>query len=808
MLISYNWLKDYINIDLPANQVGDILTDLGLELEGQKIYESIPGMLKGIVIGKVLECWKHPNADKLSLTKVDIGESELVQIVCGAPNVAEGQSVVVATPGAKLFPSEGESFTIKKGKIRGELSNGMICAEDELSLGDDHSGIIVLDGDYQPGTPAAEIYSPETDHIFEIGLTPNRADATSHLGVADDLLAYLRIHEGYEGTINRPDTSGFSVDNNNLQINVKVENEKGCPRYSGVSISGITIGPSPLWLQKRLDSIGVRPINNVVDITNFILHEYGQPLHAFDSDKIGKKEIIVKNLATGTPFLSLDEVERKLDDQDVMICDGNENGMCIGGVFGGISSGVVDQTTSIFLEAAHFDAKSIRRTSTRHLLRTDAAMRFEKGSDPEGTVEALKRAAVMIKELAGGVISSEIVDIYPKPVAKKKIKVRPQRVNSVIGHNLPNDRIHDILNAMNIETIEDKGTIVSVIPTNKPDVLREIDVIEEILRVHGFNNVPFVDKMNVGMTVSDYPSKSDLRDKLSNILVAKGFHQAMGMSITQSKYFEGLDSSNFVFINNTSNSHLDIMRPGMLVTALEMVHHNQNRRNLDIKFFEFGRSYLKQENSFVEKEHMVLTMKGRRVPENWQIKEKESVDLYTIKSVVENTLNMLGIKIDQWVESNDVRFAYGLSGISNTKELVNFGLVSPDWLSRFDIKDSLFFADFDFELLHKKNKAAKIIVKELNKYPTVRRDLALVIDESIQFSDLKKTIEKTERKILSKVELFDVYKNKETIGEGKKSYAISLTFEEFTKTLKDKEVDKSVRKIINALSQQNGAMVR
>ena len=637
MKVSLNWLKDYLDINLSKEEVSELLTDIGLEVEGMEEIESIKGGLKGIVIGHVKECGKHPGADRLSLTKVDVGNGEDLQIVCGAPNVAAGQKVVVATVGTVLYDADGNDFKIKKGKIRGEFSEGMICAEDELGLGNDHSGIIVLPEDVEVGTKACDYFNVENDVVYEIGLTPNRSDATCHTGVAKDLAAALKINHDHSGEVNMPNVDGFSIDNKDLPIDVVVENTEACPRYSAISIKGVTIKESPDWLKNRLNAIGVRPISNIVDITNFVLHELGQPLHAFDAEQIKGGKVVVKTLPEGTIFKSLDEIDRKLTATDLMICDGESNGMCIGGVFGGINSGVTDSTKNIFLESAHFNAKWIRRTSTHHLLRTDAAMCFEKGSDPNVTVYALKRAAMLIKELGGGEIASEIVDIYPNIIEKVQVEVSYANVNRLIGVEIPVVDVKAILAAMEMEIVSETETGFTVaVPTNKADVLREADVIEEILRIYGFNKVPISNQIRSAVTLGEKPDRQKIKNTISELLTASGFNEIMAVSLTESRYFKDvlpIEVSELVFVNNTSNMHLDIMRPTMLISGLEAVLHNQNRQNSDLKFYEFGKSYHKKEDSFEEDSHLTLFMSGLKNEESWLEEDRTQVSYYHFKGI-------------------------------------------------------------------------------------------------------------------------------------------------------------------------------
>ncbi len=812
MKVSLNWLKSYLDIQLSPEDVGDLLTSIGLEVEGMEVVESIKGGLRGVVVGHVTVCGKHPNADKLSLTKVDVGQGEELQIVCGAPNVAQGQKVLVATVGTTLYDAEGRDFKIKKGKIRGEVSQGMICAEDELGLGDDHDGIIVLPEDAPIGQPASDYYQIENDVVYDIGLTPNRSDATAHIGVAKDLAAALRINRELDVAVKMPDTSGFKVDNQEVSIDVKVENTTACPRYTGVTISGIKVSESPDWLKQRLTTIGQRPINNIVDITNFILHELGQPLHAFDTDKIGGNRILVKTLPEGTAFTTLDEVERKLTTTDLMICDGESKGMCIGGVFGGIGSGVTDNTTSIFLEAAHFNAKWIRRTSMHHLLRTDAATCFEKGSDPNITRYALERAALLIQELAGGTISSEVVDIYPEPVAKVEIDVKYKRVSRLIGVDIPVTEIKAILAALEMDILtEDADGLRVAVPTNKADVLREADVIEEILRIYGFNKVPISDQLRSTIVISEKPNPHQLRNHAADMLATQGFHEIMAVSLTESRYFQDIlpmPEAELVYVNNTSNSHLDVMRPTMLFSGLEAVVHNQNRQHADLRLFEFGKSYRRTEDDFKETNHLSLFLTGRREAESWQNNGTQGTSFYQLKAYVELVLRKLGISGYQESDLQDEVFTYAMNYHRGPRSLVRFGKVQASIQRALSIKQEVFYAIFDWDAIFKALKKHKVEVKDLTKYPSVRRDLALIIDNSTKFGDIANIARKTGKSLLKAVNLFDIYENEDQLGAGKKSYAVSFVFEDPTKTLKDKEVDKIMNKLIQSYEQQLSATIR
>ncbi len=812
MKISYNWLRQYIDTDMPVEELGDLLTEIGLEVEGIETFESIQGGLAGMVIGEVVECGKHPDADKLSLTKVNIGGEELSQIVCGAPNVAAGQKVVVATVGAMLYPIEGEPFKIKKAKIRGVESAGMICAEDEIGLGKSHDGIMVLPDTVQVGIPAADYFKIENDRVYEIGLTPNRSDGTSHLGTAEDVAAALKINHEHSGAVTKPDVSAFKIDNHDLPIDVAVENTAACPRYSGVSIQGIKVGPSPTWLVNRLAAVGVRSTNNVVDVTNFVLHELGQPLHAFDAAQITDHKIIVKNLPKGTIFQSLDEVERKLYAEDLLICDGASKPMCIGGVFGGLKSGVSDETTDIFLEAAHFEARSLRRSSTRHLLRTDAAKVFEKGSDPNNTVYALKRAALLIQEVAGGKIASDIVDIYPQVIEKKQITANYHNINRLIGVDIPKDEVHNILNALNIDILEKNDeTLTVAIPTNKADVTREADLIEEILRIYGLNKVPMTGTLNITMNYAQKPDARQLQNTVSDFLCANGYHEMMANSMEQSKYYKDilpLPETELVYINNTSNQHLDLMRPTMLFSGLEAINRNQNQRNADIKLYEFGKTYRKTDEGYHEARQFTIFLTGQRKPEHWMNNDKAAANFYHLKAMVVNILQRLGLSGYQQTNIADDTFAQGQKYHRGPSELVTFGSVHKGVSKKMDIRNEVFYARFNWDNILKALKKHKVIFNELSKYPSVRRDLTLILDKNINFVDVKNVIHSAGKPILQDMNLFDIFEDEQKVGAGKKSYSVSMTFRDDNKTLKDKEVEKVMNKIMTGCEGKLSALIR
>ncbi|MEM8583399.1 MAG: phenylalanine--tRNA ligase subunit beta [Bacteroidota bacterium] len=813
MKVSLRWLRDYLSISLSPEEIGQVLTGTGLEVEGIEESESIPGGLAGIVVGEVKVCGKHPNADRLSLTQVDIGKEDLLSIVCGAPNVAAGQKVLIATVGTMLYPSEGDPFKIKKGKIRGEVSEGMICAEDEIGLGTDHDGIMVLPEDTPVGKPAAEVFSLESDHVFEIGLTPNRSDATNHLGVAFDLAAALHTNHNSNAEVQQPDLGAFT-EGSSTEVSVEIRDAERCPRYAGLVLKNLTIGPSPDWMQDRLKAVDVRPINNVVDITNFVLHEMGQPLHAFDLEKVSGSKIIVQTLPEGTSFLSLDEVDRKLTSEDLMICDGDEKPMCIAGVFGGLHSGVTDHTSSIFLESAHFNAGSVRRTSMHHNLRTDAAKVFEKGSDPNIAVNALKRAALLMQEYAGATIESKLIDHYPKPINPLPVRVRYQRINDLIGIDIPAEKVHAVLETMNMEIIERYAdSFVVGVPTNKSDVTREVDVIEEVLRIFGFNNVPTPSEITTAMVVAPDPDPNSIRELIGDLLAANGFHEIMALSLSESKYYGGGPDSErvdkLVYINNTSNVHLDIMRPDLLMSSLEAIKHNLNRRNEDLRLFEFGRAYHLDGDNYKEDNRLSLALTGRKAAENWHSSQPaKAVSFYTLKAAVNLVLHRLGIENLQLEEAPAETYSYGLRMRRGPMIIVDMGRVSDQICTSAGIDKEVLFASFHWDNLLRVLPKKRIKMQELNKFPTVRRDLALVVDKSVRFADLERLAFKSEKKLLTAVNLFDVYENEDQLGEGKKSYAMSFILENREKTLTDKEVDKAMNRISGAFAAQLGADLR
>ncbi|MFT6334964.1 MAG: phenylalanyl-tRNA synthetase beta chain [Saprospiraceae bacterium] len=811
MKTSLSWLKRYIDIDLSIEDLSEVLTTIGLEVEGIDEVELIEGGLKGVVVGEVRTCEKHPDADKLNVTTVNIGGEEDLQIVCGAPNCAAGEKVLVATLGTILYNAD-EPWKIKKGKIRGQLSEGMLCAEDELGLGAGHDGILLLPKETKVGTPAAEYYNIESDTVFDIGLTPNRSDATSHLGVAKDLCAYLKINNNYTKDTKEPDISAFSVAYSSYPIAVDVMDKVACPRYSGVTLTGVKVGESPEWMQNYLKAIGVRPLSNIVDITNFVLHEFGQPLHAFDADKITGKKIIVQKAKTGDKFLSLDESERTLNEGDLMICDGEGKGMCIAGVFGGLNSGVTESTTNIFLESAHFEAGDIRRTSTRHLLRTDAAKVYEKGSDPNITVTALKRAALLMVKYADATISSEIVDIYPTEIKPREITLSYEKVNRLIGTTITPEEIHNILRAMDMEiTPLNEGQIRVYVPTNKADVLRDVDLVEEILRIYGFNKIPIPTKVSSTLSFTEFPSKRKIKETIADYLSAQGLNEMMGLSLIESKNYREIlpiEDTELVYINNTSNIHLDIMRPEMMVSGLLSVLHNHNRQQQDVRLYEYGKCYRKTAEDFEETEYLTIFLSGKRRSESWRHDFKAQVDFFDLKKTVNSALGRLGITGYQVAESEDDRFVYGLKYHRGPSTLVEFGEVNGEILSKLGIKSKVYYAEIPVKALVKAGKGVKNTVKVISKYPSMRRDLALVVDKGVKFEEIQKIATKVDKKLLQDINLFDVYTNEEHLGKDKKSYAVSYLFEDVTKTLNDKDVDKVMKKMIGSYEHQLGAEIR
>lgn len=815
MNISYNLLQTFLPLPLDPEPLAETLTNLGLAVDAYAPYESIKGGLAGVVVGKVVECIRHPNADRLSLTRVDLGTGTLHQIVCGAPNVAAGQTVLVATPGTKLYNTKGEPLEIRKGKIRGEASDGMICSADELGLSDDHSGIMVIADHHPAGTPASEVISVYRDTIFEIDLTPNRSDATSHLGVARDLAAHFAIHSGKKPDFKAWGTEPLPEIRHEKPVKVIVEDPVRCPRYSGISLSGVTIGESPDWLKERLNAIGVRPISNVVDITNWILHMYGQPLHAFDLDQIGGGAVRIKTLPRGTKFITLDAAERSLHEDDLMVCDADSQPLCIAGVFGGIGSGISAVTKHIFLESAHFSASSVRRTSMRHVLRTDAATRFEKGTDPNITVKALSEAARLIIELAGGHLSSEIVDVYDKPIEPVQVELDLDKVRSVIGQEIPDAQIKKILDALDMPVLRETGDLLTItVPTNKSDVKRDIDVIEEILRIHGFNAVPMPAKMEVSFAISSEASRKEkLREGTAAHLSSLGFHEIMGMSLMESRTLagSGYESQNLVFVNNTSNINLDAMRPDMLRSGLQSIQYNQSRQQGILRFYEFGFTYHRTPDAkwpFRETPSLAVFVYGPVDQEHWDLKNPRKGFFY-LKGLMLQLMAKwnLGTSRDQEIAHPDFELAREIT-IQGTAVAI-YGKVQERLGKFFDLRADLYYAlihwDRIWELF---NRPRLEKVQIPGKYPSVRRDLAFVVDKETAWEQIRNVLDDLKIRDLVNFELFDMFENEDRIGKGKKSLAISLIFENSNQTLKDTDLDRSMNLIMQALTQKTGASVR
>ncbi len=821
MKISFNWLKDYLNIEEGPEKVAEWLTDCGLEVEGLGKTESIKGGLKGVVIGYVLTCEKHPDADRLSITNVDIG-TEVVPIVCGAPNVAKGQKVVVATVGSTLYTHAGESFEIKKAKIRGKVSEGMICAEDELGLGDNHDGIMVLETNAKPGTPAADFFKVETDYCIEIGLTPNRIDAASHLGVARDLAAVINhLYPSKKTKLQKPDISNFKNDDTSSDIEIIIEDADACPRYAGLCISDVKIQESPDWLKNRLKIIGLKPINNLVDITNFVLHETGQPLHAFDYDKIKGKKVIVKKSPKDTSFVTLDEEEVKLTGDDLMICNTKEP-MCMGGILGGIHSGVTQSTKSIFLESAYFNPATIRRSSKHHTINTDASFRFERGADPQMTLFALKRAAMLIKEIAGGKITSEVLDVYPKPINPWRINFRYETAQRLIGKAIEHDVIKNILTSLEITIIEEKADkLLLEIPPFKVDVTREADVVEEILRIYGYNNVELPERLHSSIVSTPRPDKERIQNIASDLLSSRGFAEIMNNSLTKASYYnnELFDDKSTVKILNPLSQDLGVMRRTLFFGGMETISWNHNRKVHDLKIFEFGNVYHREPEKgkslpdklpgYREQRMLEVFITGNLQPESWYEKQKPA-DLFDLKSEVMILLNRMNIPVeDATMEEihGEGFIEAGLRCTFNGKMLFELGEVGRRWIKAFDLKQEVFYATLNWEFVLQMIDRKPIVFREIPKFPEVRRDLALLLSKDIRFEQIETLARKTERKLLKNVRLFDIYTD-EKMGKDVKSYAVSFTLQDETKTLTDKEIDKVMEKIANTLKRELGASIR
>ena len=820
MNISYNWLKDYLDFDLQPDEVAAALTSIGLETGGVEEVQTIKGGLEGLVIGEVLTCEEHPNSDHLHITTVNVGGAEPLQIVCGAPNVAAGQKVVVAVNGTKLYDGD-ECFTIKRSKIRGVESNGMICAEDEIGIGTDHAGIIVLPADAVVGTPAKEYYNVKSDYVLEVDITPNRVDATSHFGVARDLAAYLK-QNGKPANLKRPNVDAFKIDDGTPAIEVVVENTEACLRYSGITIKGVTVKESPEWLQNRLKVIGLRPINNVVDVTNYILHGVGQPLHSFDADKVKGNKVVVRSAKEGSKFVTLDGVERTLTDRDLMICNVEEP-MCIAGVFGGLDSGVTEQTKNVFLESATFHPTWIRKTARRFGLNTDASFRYERGLDPNQTVDVMKRAALLIQEVAGGTITGAIQDIYPAPVAPYRVELAYNKVNALIGKVIPVETVKSILESLEMKIVSEtaEGWVIDV-PVYRIDVQRDVDVIEDILRIYGYNNVEFSDNVKSNLS---YQTPTDRSYKLQNLISEQlcgcGFNEILNNSLTRSAYYDNLSTypvSHCVMLMNPLSADLNCMRQTLLFGGLESVEHNAKRKNGNIRFFEFGNCYdynidHKKEGEtlaeFSEDYRLGLWVSGSRVDNNWaHPNEKSSV--YELKAYVENILVRLGVNLQKVIFGNLANDIYsaGLSiTTSSGRQLGTMGIVSPKICKELDIETDVYYAELSWTLLMKEIKKSKVTFSEISKFPAVKRDLALLLDKNVQFAEIEKIATGSERKLLKNIALFDVYEGK-NLPAGKKSYAVSFYLQDEGKTLNDKQIDAIMKKIQTNLEQKLGAQLR
>lgn len=806
MTISYKWLQEYLPVQVEPERLSRILTSIGLEVESMEAYEEIKGGLKGLVIGEVMTCEKHPDADKLSLTTVNIGGSEPLQIVCGAPNVAVGQKVVVATIGSTIYPLTGEPMTMKKAKIRGSESQGMICAEDEIGMGSSHAGILVLPADVRVGTAAADYFKPYTDWIIEIGLTPNHMDAMSHIGVARDVIAYLNFHDKKNYVVKSPFANGFKADNKSLPITVQIENNDACQRYAGVSISDITVKESPDWLKQRLKAVGVRPINNIVDVTNYILHETGQPLHAFDATAIQGAEVIVKNLPDGSVFTTLDEKERKLTSEDLMICN-KEEAMCIAGVFGGIKSGVKATTTSIFLESAWFNPISTRKTSFRHNLRTDAATRFEKGVDISNTVNVLKRAALLIKEIAGGEISSDVVDVYPKPKEKTQIGIKYHYLKKISGKNYHPDTVKKIFESLGFEILKESiDELWVAAPFSKPDMELPADLAEEVMRIDGLDNVEIPASITISPSTESDQTSFAYKEKISNVLVGQGFHEIFTNSIANSAWYSEEVLATTVKMLNNLSAELNVMRPSMLETGLQCVSFNLNRRNNNLRLFEFGKTYTTSgTGKYFETDHLAIYTSGN-TEASWKQKAS-ATDVYYLKAVVQTILQHAGLKAQTQLMEATIGFSGGVHYKINHQVVATIAIVDSNRLKQFDIKQPVYFADINWNVLTQYAAKAKLSYNEIARFPAVERDLAIVIPQSTTYAEVEQTVAQAKVNRLKSVSLFDVFES-EKIGAGKKSMALNFVFQDDEKTLTDQETEKMMNTLVQSLEKQLAAEIR
>ena len=820
MNISYKWLKNYINLTDTPESVAQILTSIGLEVGTLETVQTIKGGLEGLVVGEVLTCVNHENSDHLHVTTVNVGGEAPLQIVCGAANVAAGQKVIVATVGTVLYSGE-DSFTIKKSKIRGVESFGMICAEDEIGVGTSHDGIMVLPAETPVGMPAKEYFHIEDDTLIEVDITPNRADAISHYGVARDLAAYYALH-GEGITLTRPSVEAFQVNNHELTIAVDVRNTKACPRYSGVTVKGVTVKESPEWLQNALRTIGLNPINNVVDATNYVMHELGQPLHAFDAKHITGGKVIVDNVAQGTKFTTLDGVERTLDAADLMICDGEGKPMCIAGVFGGLNSGVTDTTTEVFIESAYFDPVSVRKTARRHGLNTDASFRYERGCDPNNTLYILKRCAMLIQEVAGGAIASDIVDIYPETLTNFAVSLSLDKVHQLIGKEIGKNVVETILKALEIQIVkEDNGLYQLEVPRYRVDVQRDVDVIEDILRIYGYNNVEISDKLNACISYDDKPNSHKLQNRISEQLTAQGFYEIMNNSLTKMSYYNELQTypvDNAVKIMNALSNDLGVMRQTLLFGGLESIAYNANRRNTDLKFYEFGNCYhynAEKRNEekalapYSEEFHLALWLTGNRAPQTW-MRPDEKTSFYELKAHVLNALRRLGVNTSalRFEPLNNELISDGMVIISASKRTLGYlGIVSKKIRKAFDIDNEVYYADLEWNALMKEIRNTKVTYREISKFPEVRRDLALLVDKSVKYADLHAAAFATERKLLREVTLFDVYEGK-NLEAGKKSYALNFVLQDNEKTLNDKQIENVMKRLQTTFETQFNAQLR
>lgn len=803
MKVSYNWLKDYLICDCTPDEIADILTNIGLEIESVESFESIKGGLEGLLVGEVLSVEQHPNADKLKCTQVLTGGTETHAIICGAPNVSAGQKVIVAPVGTIIYPTSGDPFTINKARIRGIDSHGMICAEDEIGLGDEHDGIIVLPDDTKIGQPVADLFEVVTDTVFDLSITPNRGDAMSHIGVARDVHAYLQYHKPGSSSLKLPFSNEISIDANDLPISVEIRNTEACPRYSGISLAGIRVAPSPAWMQNRLKAIGVKPISNIVDITNFILHETGQPLHSFDADQIADSKIIVDTQQGGSRFTTLDDMERKVDDEDLMILD-PKGGLCFAGVYGGIRSGVTDDTKNVFLESAYFHPVSIRKTAIRHNLRTEAAAHFERCTDPNGTVRVLKRAAALIKELTGARIASDIVDIYPAPVEPVKFEVSYNYLNTIAGTTLPNDEVNRILTGLGIgvEPLDEDKMMVFV-PTFKNEVTRPADIAEEVLRIFGYNKLPMPDQLRTTVSVNQtHAGQASSIDQVADLLVSLGYHEMINSSLTPKQN----DGAKAVDIMNALSNDMGVMRPDMLGPGLEVVAHNQKRRLLETRLFEFGRVYAKQQDNYTEDTRLAIFQSGPVKPENWK-SVAQPTDIYEMKSLVSLLLEKLGLEQINFTETKVHFFEEGMDIIIQGQKCGWFGKLRQSQLNTYDIRQDVFYAEFDWPKLSGLSAKNRLQYNPFSKFPSIRRDLALVIDRGTKYEQIESIANKIGRKILKQVNLFDIYEDPK-LGSNKISYAVSFTFEDNEKTLTDKEIDKMMSKMVYQFENQLNATIR